>query len=326
MKVMVTGGAGYIGSHAVRGLKEAGYEPIVFDNLSKGHRQAVGDVALVEGDLRSMDSLKRFFKEHRPQAVMHFAALSLVGESMKEPYKYYENNVTGSLNLFKAAMDSGADKIIFSSTAAVYGEPKETPITEESEKSPLNVYGRTKLIIENMLKDFSDIYGLRYKALRYFNAAGADKAGDIGEDHDPETHLIPLIFQTVNGKRDKFYVYGDDYPTPDGTGIRDYIHVTDLANAHILALRSLESGGESGAYNLGSQKGFSVLEIGKAAERAVGRPINHEMIQRRAGDPAVLVASSEKIKNELGWEPKFGIEEILSSAWEFHKKYPDGYR
>ena len=274
MKVMVTGGAGYIGSHAVRQLKRAGYEPIVFDNLSKGHRQAVKRRSFFEGDLLDKESLKRFFKEHKPDAVMHFAALSLVGESMKEPYRYYENNVAGSLNLFKAAMDAGVDKVIFSSTAAVYGEPKEIPITEDSEKSPLNVYGRTKLVIENMLKDFSDIYGLKYKALRYFNAAGADKAGDIGEDHDPETHLIPIIFQTVNGKRDKLTVYGDDYPTPDGTCIRDYIHVTDLADAHILALRGLENGGESGAYNLGSQKGFSVLEIIKAAEKAVGRPIN----------------------------------------------------
>lgn len=323
---MVTGGAGYIGSHAVRQLKAAGYEPVVFDNLSKGHRQAAGDALLVEGDLLDREGLKRFFKEHRPGAVMHFAALSLVGESMKEPYKYYENNVTGSLNLFKAAMDAGADKVIFSSTAAVYGEPKEIPITEDSEKMPLNVYGRTKLVIEDMLKDFSDIYGLKYKALRYFNAAGADKAGDIGEDHEPETHLIPLIFQTVNGKREKFFVYGDDYPTPDGTCIRDYIHVIDLADAHVLALRGLESGGESGAYNLGSEKGFSVLEIVKAAEKAAGRPVNYEIAQRRPGDPAVLVASSEKIRNELGWQPNFGIDEILSSAWEFHRKHPDGYR
>jgi UDP-glucose 4-epimerase len=326
MKVMVTGGAGYIGSHAVRRLKEEGYEPVVFDNLSKGHRQAAKDVLLFEGDLLDKESLKRFFKEHRPGAVMHFAALSLVGESMKEPYKYYENNISGSLNLFKAAMDAGADKIIFSSTAAVYGEPKKVPITEDSEKSPLNVYGRTKLVIENMLKDFSDIYGLKYKALRYFNAAGADKTGDIGEDHDPETHLIPIILQYVNGRRDRLTVYGNDYPTPDGTCIRDYIHVTDLAQAHVLALRGLENGGESNAYNLGSQAGFSVLEIIKAAERAVGRPINYDIVERRAGDPAVLIASSEKIKKELGWQPEFGIDEVLSGAWEFHRKHPDGYR
>ncbi len=326
MKVMVTGGAGYIGSHAVRRLKEAGYEPVVFDNLSKGHRQAVKGTESFEGDLLDKESLKRFFKEHRADAVMHFAALSLVGESMMEPYKYYENNVAGSLNLFKAAMDAGADKIIFSSTAAVYGEPKQVPITEDSEKSPLNVYGRTKLVIENILKDFSDIYGIKYKALRYFNAAGADKAGDIGEDHDPETHLIPIILQYVNGKRDRLTVFGGDYPTPDGTCIRDYIHVTDLADAHVLALRSLEKGGESNAYNLGSQKGFSVIEIIKAAEKAVGRRINYDIVERRAGDPAVLVASSEKIKRELGWQPECGIDEILSDAWEFHRKHPDGYR
>lgn len=326
MKVMVTGGAGYIGSHAVRRLKNSGYEPIVFDNLSKGHSQAVKDGSFVKGDLLDKEGLKRVFKEHRPGAVMHFAALSLVGESMKEPYRYYENNVSGSLNLFKAAMDAGVDKVIFSSTAAVYGEPKAIPITEDSEKSPLNVYGRTKLVIENMLKDFSDIYGLKYKALRYFNAAGADKAGDIGEDHDPETHLIPLIFQSVNGKRDRLFVFGGDYPTPDGTCIRDYIHITDLIDAHILALRDIENGGESCAYNLGSEKGFSVLEIIKAVEKAVGRAINYEIVQRRPGDPAVLVASSEKIKKELGWQPRFGIDDILSGAWEFHRKHPDGYR
>lgn len=325
MKVMVTGGAGYIGSHAVRQLKKSGYDPVVFDNLSKGHTQAIKDSEFFQGDLLDMDSLKRFFREHKAEAVMHFAARSLVGESMKVPYDYYENNVSGSLNLFKAAMDAGVRKVIFSSTAAVYGEPKEVPITEDSEKSPLNVYGRTKLVIEGILKDFSDIYGLKYKALRYFNAAGADTAGDIGEDHTPETHLIPLIFQSVNGRRDKLLVYGDDYPTQDGTCIRDYIHVTDLADAHVLALRDLENGGESNAYNLGSQKGFSVYEIIKAAEKAVGRPVNYEIVERRAGDPAVLIASSEKIKSELGWNPRFGIDEILSSAWEFHRVHPDGY-
>jgi UDP-glucose 4-epimerase len=325
MKVMVSGGAGYIGSHAVRQLKKAGYEPVVFDNLSKGHKEAVKDTELFVGDLLDKDSLKAFFKAYNVDAVMHFAALSLVGESMKDPYIYYENNVTGSLNLFKAAMDAGVDKVIFSSTAAVYGEPKTVPITEDSEKAPLNVYGRTKLVIENMLCDFSDIYGLKYKALRYFNAAGADEEGDIGEDHTPETHLIPIILQFVNGKRDKLCVYGDDYPTPDGTCIRDYIHVTDLADAHVLALRNLNGGGESCAYNLGSEKGFSVLEIIRAAEKAAGSNISYEIAQRRAGDPAVLIASSEKIRNELGWKPAHGIEDILKSAWRFHKEHPDGF-
>ncbi len=325
MKVLVTGGAGYIGSHAVRQLKKVGYEPVVFDNLSKGHAEAVKHAELFKGDLLDKESLKSFFKAHSVDALMHFAAFSLVGESMQNPYMYYENNVAGSLNLLKAAMDAGVGNVIFSSTAAVYGEPEVVPITEQCVKNPLNVYGRTKLVIENMLKDFSDIYGLKYKALRYFNAAGADEEGDIGEDHSPESHLVPIIFQSVNGKRDKLVVYGDDYPTPDGTCIRDYIHVTDLADAHVLALKSLEQGAKSGAYNLGSEKGFSVLEIVKAAENACGQKITYEVGGRRPGDPAVLVASSESIKIELGWQPKYGIEEILSSAWRFHREHPDGY-
>lgn len=325
MKVLVSGGAGYIGSHAVRQLQRSGYEAVVFDNLSKGHRQAVKDVPLFEGDLLDRDSLKHCFAEHRVDAVMHFAALSLVGESMQEPYKYYENNVVGSLNLFKAAMDAGVGQFIFSSTAAVYGEPTVVPITEACEKAPLNVYGRTKLVIEGILKDFSDIYGIRYKALRYFNAAGADEAGDIGEDHDPESHLIPIIYGFVNGSRDSLQVYGDDYSTPDGTCIRDYVHVTDLADAHVLALRDLTSGGSSDVYNLGSENGFSVLEIIRAAEQATDRSIHYRVAARRPGDPARLIASSEKIRKALGWVPKYGINEIMESAWQFHSRYPLGY-
>lgn len=326
MKVLVSGGAGYIGSHAVRQLKRNGFEPVVFDNLFKGHRQAIQGVEFFKGDLLDKESLKQCFKEHDVAGVMHFAAHSLVGESMQEPYMYYENNVVGSLNLFKAAIDAGVDKFIFSSTAAVYGQPDTVPITEGCKKAPLNVYGRTKLVIENMLRDFSDIYGIRYKALRYFNAAGADKSGDIGEDHTPESHLIPIIFQFVNGRRDKLCVFGDDYDTHDGTCIRDYIHVTDLADAHILALKDLLDGGQSDAYNLGSEKGFSVLEIIKAAERAAGTDIRYDIAERRAGDPSVLIASSEKIRKVLGWKPKYGINDILQSAWNFHKKFPDGYK
>lgn len=243
MKVLVSGGAGYIGSHAVRGLKKAGFEPVVFDNLSKGHLEAIKGIEFFKGDLLDKESLKKLFETYKIDALMHFAAFSIVGESMQEPYKYYENNVVGSLNLFKAAMDAGVNKIVFSSTAAVYGEPKTVPITEDLEKKPLNVYGRTKLVIEGILNDFSDIYGLRYKALRYFNVAGADEGGDIGEDHNPETHIIPIIYQYVLGKRKSLKVFGNDYPTPDGTCIRDYIHVTDLADAHILALKDLINGG-----------------------------------------------------------------------------------
>ena len=326
MKVMVSGGAGYIGSHAVRQLVRSGHEPVVFDCLVKGHKQAVGDTPLFEGDLLSKDDLKRFFYEHSVDAVMHFAAHSLVGESMQKPHLYYENNVVGSLNLFKAAMDAGVDKFIFSSTAAVYGQPDSVPITEDDNKLPINVYGRTKLMIENILRDFSDIYGIRYKALRYFNAAGADAAGDIGEDHTPESHLIPIILQYVLGKRDKLSVFGDDYPTADGTCVRDYVHVTDLADAHVLALQNLADGGESDAYNLGSEKGYSVLEIIEAAEMAVGRKIDYAIAPRRAGDPVTLIASSEKIQKALGWQPKFGIDDILRDAWRFHKHHPDGYQ
>ncbi len=325
MKVLVSGGAGYIGSHAVRQLLRGGHEPVVLDNLSKGHREAVKDVCLVETDLLDRDGLARCFREHPVDAMMHFAARSLVGESMQIPYDYYENNVVGSLNLFKAAMDAGVDKFIFSSTAAVYGQPDVVPITEDCAKAPLNVYGRTKLMIENMLEDFSNIYGIRYKALRYFNAAGADVAGDIGEDHDPESHLAPIIFQYVNGHRDKLCVFGDDYPTEDGTCIRDYVHVTDLADAHLLALDDLARGGASCAYNLGSETGYSVLEIIRAASKVVGRPIEYDIAPRRAGDPATLIASSAKIKAELHWQPRFGIEDLLASAWRFHEKYPDGY-
>lgn len=326
MKVMVSGGAGYIGSHAVRQLIRSGIEPVVFDSLENGHAQAVTDTALFRGNLLDKDSLCRFFKAYRVDAVMHFAAHSLVGESMNQPHLYYENNVVGSLNLFKAAMDAGVDKFIFSSTAAVYGQPDIVPITEECPKEPINVYGRTKLIIETILRDFSDIYGIRYKALRYFNAAGADAAGDIGEDHTPESHLIPIIFQYVNGKRDKLCVFGDDYPTDDGTCVRDYIHVTDLADAHVLALRDLENGGASDAYNLGSGNGFSVLKIIRAAENAADRKIGFEIVPRRPGDPAVLVASSEKIRRALGWGPKRGIDDILTDAWRFHKNHPHGYQ
>ena len=326
MKVLVTGGAGYIGSHAVRQLQRSGHEPMVLDNLSKGHREAVKDVSLAQTDLLDKAGLARCFSEHKVDAVMHFAARSLVGESMQIPYDYYENNVTGSLNLFKAAMDAGVGQFIFSSTAAVYGQPDEVPILETTTKAPLNVYGRTKLMIENMLEDFSNIYGIRYKALRYFNAAGADAAGDIGEDHMPESHLVPIVFQSVLGKRDKLCVFGDDYPTEDGTCIRDYIHVTDLADAHVLALDDLAKGGASCAYNLGSEKGYSVLEIIRAASDVVGRPIEYDIAPRRAGDPAVLIASSAKIQSELNWKPQFGISDILASAWRFHQQFPDGYR
>lgn len=324
-KILVTGGAGYIGSHTVRQLVKAGFETLVLDNLKKGHREAVAGVRLIEADLLDGEGLKKIIALEKPDAVIHFAALSLVGESMKEPALYYENNVCGTFNLLKAMLFAGVDKIVFSSTAAVYGEPETVPITEDTAKRPVNVYGRTKLVIENMLNDFYSAYGFKYIALRYFNAAGADEKGDIGEDHDPESHLVPIICQVLNENRDKLTVYGNDYDTPDGTCIRDYIHVNDLAQAHVLAVRYLINGGKPSAYNLGNGKGYSVTEIIKAVEKASGRKVAYEMGERRAGDPAVLIASYDKIRRELNWQPQYGIDAIVQSAWDFHRKHPSGY-
>ena len=272
MNVLVTGGAGYIGSHVVNVLKkEAGFTPIVYDNFSTGHPEAVADdVQLVEGDIRDIEFTKHVMAQFEIDAVIHFAASSLVGESMSDPAKYYVNNVEGSLHLLQAMKQSGVDYIVFSSTAAVYGEPAKTPICEDFATQPTNVYGRTKLVIEGMLKDYAMAYGMRYVALRYFNAAGASLTEDIGEDHHPETHLIPLILKTAQGVRDKVSIFGTDYPTPDGTCLRDYIHVEDLATAHVLALKHLVNGGDSRIYNLGSEHGFSVREIIETAKRVTG--------------------------------------------------------
>ena len=306
MNVLVTGGAGYIGSHVVNVLKkEAGFTPIVYDNFSTGHPEAVADdVQLVEGDIRDIEFTKHVMAQFEIDAVIHFAASSLVGESMSDPAKYYVNNVEGSLHLLQAMKQSGVDYIVFSSTAAVYGEPEKTPICEDFATQPTNVYGRTKLVIEGMLKDYAMAYGMRYVALRYFNAAGASLTEDIGEDHHPETHLIPLILKTAQGVRDKVSIFGTDYPTPDGTCLRDYIHVEDLATAHVLALKHLVNGGDSRIYNLGSEHGFSVREIIETAKRVTGVDFAVAEEARRSGDPAVLVASSEKIRSELGWQPQ----------------------
>lgn len=325
MRVLVTGGAGYIGSHTVRLLAKEGFEPVVLDNLSKGHKESVKGIRLIEADLLDKIQLQSVINEVKPEAVIHFAAFILVGESMHEPAKYYENNVIGTFNLLNAIHRAGVDKIVFSSTAAVYGEPETVPISEDAAKKPVNVYGRTKLIIENMLEDFYHAYGIKYIALRYFNASGADDMGDIGEDHDPESHLIPIIFQVLNKKREFLTVYGDDYDTPDGTCVRDYIHVNDLASAHILALKHLINGGEPSVYNLGNGKGYSVMEIIKAIEKTSGQRVAYRIGERRAGDPAVLIASYEKIKNELSWQPGYGIEAIVQSAWNFHRNHPGGY-
>ncbi len=327
MNILVTGGAGYIGSHTVLALAAAGFTPVVFDNLSTGHEQAVPKgVTLVRGDIHDIDFVTETLRRYDIAGVIHFAASSLVGESMENPAKYYENNVEGTLHLLLGLQKAGVSKIVFSSTAAVYGEPKKTPIEEDFPHNPTNVYGRTKLVIEHMLSDFSAAYGLRYVALRYFNAAGAAEGGAIGEDHTPETHLIPLILKAAQGMRDHVAVYGTDYPTKDGTCIRDYIHVTDLAAAHVLAMRYLLDGGESDIFNLGSENGFSVREMIETAKAVTGVDFKVTEEARRAGDPAVLIASSTKCKKILGWHPiHSSTKEIFASAWAWHKQHPHGY-
>ena len=329
MNILVTGGAGYIGSHTVRALLSSkDFRPVVYDNLSTGHAESVPrEVPLIRGDIRDVEATAEVLRKYDIQGVIHFAAFSLVGESMSDPAKYYENNVVGTFRLLQALQKAEVSKIVFSSTAAVYGEPEEYPIKENFPCSPTNVYGKTKLVIENIMKDFSSAYGLQYAALRYFNAAGASPDGTIGEDHNPESHLIPLILKTAQGIRDHISIFGTDYPTPDGTCIRDYIHVNDLADAHILALKYLLSAGESQAFNLGSQHGFSVREMIEAAKKITQVPFKVMEEDRRPGDPAILIASSEKAQHLLHWHPKHSsVEEIIASAWKWHQAHPTGYR
>jgi len=320
--ILVTGGAGYIGSHTVRRLLRNGYQVAVFDNLSKGHRWAVPDnVPLIVGDVADVAHVAMTIRQLHVTSVIHFAAFSLVGESMIEPRSYYANNVAGTMHLLDGMRVAGVDRIVFSSSAAVYGEPASVPIDEDSTLAPTSVYGRTKMVIEGMLHDYAVSYGLRFVSLRYFNAAGADPQGDIGEDHDPETHLIPLVLQAAAGRRPSVSVYGNDYPTADGTCIRDYIHVNDLADAHILALESLEGHAEA-TYNLGNGEGFSVKQIIETAQRVTGRDIPVVQAPRRVGDPAVLVASNVRARTELGWIPQFtDLEGIVRTAWnwELHR-------
>jgi UDP-glucose 4-epimerase len=326
MNVLVTGGAGYIGSHFVKMLHNMGENAVVYDNLVKGHRDAIKCDVFIKGDIFDSELLEDTIKRYSIDSVVHFAAYSLVGESMEKPQMYYHNNVVGTLNLLDVLLKLNVKKLVFSSTAAVYGEPESIPITEDISKNPTNVYGKTKLIMENAMEDYSRSYGLKYIALRYFNACGADVEGDIGEDHSPESHLIPLVLQTCLGKRDSIKIFGDDYPTKDGTCVRDYIHVNDLAMAHVLALRALYEGHESDVYNLGNGSGFTVKEIIKAAEEVTGIEIKKEVVGRRAGDPAVLIASSDKIIKDLGWKVEFtDIKRIIETAWKWHKNHPDGY-
>lgn len=328
MAILVCGGAGYIGSHAVRALLNSKEEVIVLDNLQTGHRDSVPEnVKLLVGDLRDKEFLDKVFKENKIEGVIHFAADSLVGESMTNPGKYFENNVVGSLNLITVMKENGVDKIVFSSTAATYGEPENVPILESDKTLPTNPYGESKLIVEKMLKWYDMAYGLKYTVLRYFNVAGAYPTGEIGEDHKTETHLIPIILQVALGKREKIGIYGDDYPTEDGTCIRDYIHVMDLVDVHILAMNRLRAGGESRIYNLGNGEGFSVKEVIEVAREVTNHEIPAEVTPRRAGDPARLVASSAKAMEELKWTPKYNsLKSIIETAWEWHKNNPNGYK
>ncbi|KYH34719.1 UDP-glucose 4-epimerase [Clostridium tepidiprofundi DSM 19306] len=326
MNVLVCGGAGYIGSHMVAELIENGHDVVVFDNLQKGHKEALLGGKFYKGDLRDRQALHRVFNENKIDAVIDFAADSLVGESVQEPVKYFENNIGSTVNLLGAMKEHGVKYIVFSSTAAVYGEPENIPIVEEDKTFPTNPYGESKLAVEKILKWCDNAYGIKYTALRYFNAAGAHISGKIGEHHNPETHLIPIILQVALKKREKIMVFGDDYDTKDGTCIRDYIHVSDLANAHLLALERLMSGNDSKIYNLGNGKGFSVKEVIETARNVTGKEIKAEIAARRAGDPAVLVASSDKAKSELGWKPKYdSLETIIETAWIWHKNHPYGY-
>ena len=327
MAILVCGGAGYIGSHAVHALIEKGEQVVIVDNLQTGHRGALNPKAkFYEGDIRDASVLDKIFTENKVEAVIHFAANSLVGESMEKPLLYFNNNVYGMQVLLEAMVRHGVDKIVFSSTAAVYGEPKRVPIHEDDETCPTNTYGETKLTMEKMMKWVSRANGVRYVSLRYFNAAGALPDGSIGEDHATETHLIPLILQVPTGRRDHITVFGDDYPTPDGTCLRDYIHVVDLADAHVLALEYLRKGGVSDIFNLGNGQGFSVKEMIAAAEKATGRSIKVEIGARRAGDPAQLIASSEKARSVLGWKPQFtDVEQVIGTAWRWHEHHPHGY-
>jgi UDP-glucose 4-epimerase len=324
--ILVTGGAGYVGSHVLPALRRLGYRPLVLDNLSEGHRDAVGDAELALADLADIGSLRALLRANRPLAIFHFAAACLVAESVTQPLKYYETNVVGTLNLMRAALETGVPRIIFSSTAAVYGEPQATPITEDHPTRPINPYGWSKLAGERMIRDFAEAYDIQHVIFRYFNAAGADPAADLGEDHRPETHLIPLAIRAIQNPEEPLQVYGDDYPTVDGTCVRDYVHVKDLVDAHVRGLEYLLQGGESTVLNLGAETGYSIKQILDRVEAIVGCPVPFQMAQRRPGDPATLVASSRRAREVLGWKPEHDLDAIVSSAWSWLRAHPRGYR
>lgn len=318
--ILVTGGAGYIGSHTVRLLMKQGYDVVIFDNLSRGNKESLPEgIPFEKVDLLDYEGLVNCIKKYDIQSVIHFAAFAYVGESMENPQMYYRNNVVGSYNLITAAKQCGVKHFVFSSTCSIYGNPERVPMSEELKTNPINPYARTKLMIENMLEDYDMAFGIKYVALRYFNAAGDSDDGSIGESHDPEPHIIPLVMFAALGKRDSIKIFGDDYPTPDGTCIRDYIHIVDLADAHIRALDYLSKVGTSQVINLGTGNGYSVKEIVDASRRITGKEIKAEIVERRPGDPAILVADNKKAKSVLGWFPKYDLEGILKTAWNWHK-------
>ncbi len=325
-EILVVGGAGYIGSHMCKYLSQNGCLPVVLDNLSMGHREAVQWGPLFEGDMDDQSLLEDLFTTHDIKAVMHFAAFCYVGESVVKPLKYYQNNISATLGLLQGMLAHNVKNLIFSSTCATYGEPNFLPITEKHPQNPINPYGRSKLMMEQIFADLDKADGLQTVCLRYFNAAGADPEGELGEDHDPETHLIPLILETALGQRDELTVFGNDYPSEDGTCVRDYIHITDLAQAHFLSLQHLLQGGKSKQYNLGNGNGSSILDVMHSAGRVTGREIPYRFAARRPGDPAVLIGSSDKAASELGWKPVYAdLDVILETAWSWLKKHPQGY-
>ena len=320
MRILVTGGAGYIGSHFVRMVSKDNDEVIVADNLSRGHQESIPNgVQFEKVDIRDAEKISEVIRKYSPEAVVHFAAFAYVGESVEHPELYYQNNVVGSYNLIRAASENKVKYFVFSSTCSVYGNPAKVPISEETQTNPINPYANTKLMIEMMLKDFQSAYGMKYVSLRYFNAAGADDSGEIGESHNPEPHLIPIVLEAANGKREKVSVFGNDYKTPDGTCIRDYIHVNDLNDAHVKALGFLAKGNESTIINLGTGAGNSVMEIIKTAESITGKKIEFKISERRKGDPAILVADNAKAIKVLSWKPKYTIDDIIRTAWSWHQ-------
>ena len=327
MAILVAGGAGYIGSHMVKDLVEHGQEVVVADNLSTGHRDAINPKAkFYEGDIRDRKFLDKIFDNEDIEAVVHFAAFSIVPESMSKPLKYFDNNTGGMITLLEAMRDHNIKYIVFSSTAATYGVPEHMPIKETDPQNPINPYGLSKLMMEKMMHWADKAYGIKFVALRYFNVAGAAPDGTIGEDHGPETHLVPIILQVAQGKRKELSIFGDDYNTPDGTNVRDYVHVMDLADAHILAIKYLEAGNESNAFNLGSSTGFSNKQMLEAAREVTGEPIPAKIAPRRPGDPDSLVAASDKARNVLGWDPKYDdVHDIIATAWKWQSTHPKGY-